>query len=146
MTAGTIESPGVNFANFDMGMRIACNVPALNADKIPGDANGDGMVDVGDLGILAANYGGSGKTWTQGDFNNDGLVDVGDLGILAAHYGEGVTGSLDFNADYDKVFGSTVAEDTDDDADVSSSICSGLGLPLIVGLLFVGLMFVRSKE
>ena len=58
--------------------------------QIPGDANGDGTVDVGDLGILAANYGlTSGATWAKGDFNNDGKVDVGDLGILAANYGTG---------------------------------------------------------
>ncbi|NLE28959.1 MAG: SUMF1/EgtB/PvdO family nonheme iron enzyme, partial [Phycisphaerae bacterium] len=57
ITSGSVASPGVNIANFDMGMRLACNVAALNANKIPGDANEDGMVNVGDLGILAANYG-----------------------------------------------------------------------------------------
>jgi hypothetical protein len=55
----------------------------------PGDANWDGIVDVGDLGILAANYGSSGKKWQEGDFNADGVVDVGDLGILASHYAGG---------------------------------------------------------
>jgi T5SS/PEP-CTERM-associated repeat protein len=55
---------------------------------INGDANYDGVVDVGDLGILAANYGRTGeRTWSLGDFNMDGVVDVGDLGILAANYG-----------------------------------------------------------
>lgn len=116
----------------------------VGATLIPGDANGDRMVDVGDLGILAANYGGSGKTWAQGDFNGDGLVDVGDLGILAAHYGEGVSAALDFNADYAKAFGTTVAED--DSAKDSSSICSGLGLPLIAGLALMGLMLVKLEE
>jgi len=56
-----------------------------------GDANADGKVDVGDLGILAANYGlAAGATWEKGDFNKDGKVDVGDLGILAANYGIGI--------------------------------------------------------
>jgi T5SS/PEP-CTERM-associated repeat protein len=55
---------------------------------INGDANYDGMVDVGDLGILAANYGTTGDVcWAMGDFNLDGTIDVGDLGILAANYG-----------------------------------------------------------
>jgi T5SS/PEP-CTERM-associated repeat protein len=55
---------------------------------INGDANYDGVVDVGDLGILAANYGRTGeRSWALGDFNMDGFVDVGDLGILAANYG-----------------------------------------------------------
>jgi len=55
---------------------------------IPGDANGDHNVNVGDLGILAANYGQSPRDWATADFNGDTTVNVGDLGILAAHYGE----------------------------------------------------------
>jgi hypothetical protein len=111
---------------------------------IPGDANRDGSVDVGDLGILAANYGGSGKSWSQGDFNGDGLVDVGDLGILAAHYGTNAS-SADWSADYAKAFGTT-ADDADDVEETSSSICSGLGLPLIAGLVLMGLMLVKLEE
>jgi hypothetical protein len=53
-----------------------------------GDANGDLMVNVSDLSILAANYGmTSGATWLTGDFTGDGLVNVSDLSILAANYG-----------------------------------------------------------
>jgi hypothetical protein len=112
---------------------------------ISGDANKDRAVDVGDLGILAANYGTtSGATWAKGDFNCDGAVDVGDLGILAANYGTGSSGS-NFNADYAKAFGTTVADDTVEQ-DTSSSVCSGLGLPLIAGLLLAGLMLVKLEE
>jgi hypothetical protein len=110
---------------------------------IPGDANLDGSVDVGDLGILAANYGGTGKTWAQGDFNGDGAVDVGDLGILAANYGTNAS-SADWSADYAQAFGTAVADD--DDADTDSSLCSGLGLPLIVGLVLMSLMLVKLEE
>ena len=54
----------------------------------PGDANGDNMVDVGDLGILGANYGKTtGMTWATADFTGEGAVDVGDLGVLGANYG-----------------------------------------------------------
>jgi endonuclease/exonuclease/phosphatase family metal-dependent hydrolase/uncharacterized protein (DUF2141 family) len=112
------------------------------------DANGDGMVDVGDLGILAANYGGSNKSWTEGDFNNDGIVDVGDLGILAANYGQGSTSGSEFNADYAKVFGATAnnakaSESSDDD---DSSVCSSLGLSLIAILAMMGLTMVNKLE
>jgi hypothetical protein len=113
-------------------------------EAIPGDANGDDVVDVGDLGILAANYGGSGKTWEQGDFNNDGIVDVGDLGILAAHYGTSSQSSLSFEADYAKVFGTTAESVTSED-DTDSSLCSSLGLSLIAGLTFMGLMLVKRE-
>ncbi len=57
---------------------------------LPGDANLDGTVDVGDLGILAANWSSSSGTWALAEFNGDGTVDVGDLGILASHYGQSV--------------------------------------------------------
>jgi hypothetical protein len=54
-----------------------------------GDANLSGMVDVGDVGILATNFGAlTGKNWTTGDFNGDGAVNVGDVGILATNFGQ----------------------------------------------------------
>ena len=53
---------------------------------IPGDANGDGVVDVADLGILGANFGESGLTVSEGDFNGDGIGDVADLGIIGANW------------------------------------------------------------
>jgi hypothetical protein len=133
------------------GSNSSTDVTIVQAGVVltPGDANGDGVVDVGDLGILAANYGGSGKSWAQGDFNGDGVVDVGDLGILAANYGTHSSGACDFDADYAKVFGtseeSTTTEDsTDDDSD--SSICSSLGLSLIAGLVLMGVMIVKLEE
>jgi hypothetical protein len=110
---------------------------------IPGDANKDGSVDVGDLGILAANYGGSNKSWGQGDFNGDGLVDVGDLGILAAHYGEGSTQPSNFNVDYASAFGLVVEDDADE---TSPMACDVLGLPLLTGLFLAGLIFVKVEE
>jgi len=109
---------------------------------LPGDANGDNKVDVGDLGILAANYGGTGKSWSEGDFNYDGKVDVGDLGILAANYGTHASGS-DWAVDYAKVFGTSAIADESEEA---GSICSELGLPLIAGLVLAGLMLVKLDE
>jgi hypothetical protein len=95
-----------------------------------GDANRDGKVDVGDLGILAANYGMSDKLWDDGDFNADGCVDVGDLGLLAANYGIGTSGS-DFSADDTKSF-NTANESSESD---SNPICSSFGLVIVTGLL-----------
>jgi hypothetical protein len=116
------------------------------AQVLAGDANGDGMVDVGDLGILAANYGGSGKTWPLGDFNKDGLVDVGDLGILAAHYGQGSGQASNFSEDYAKAFGTTATADDTEDETVGNSMCSALGLPLIAALALMGLMLVKLED
>jgi Big-like domain-containing protein len=115
-------------------------------NQIAGDANNDGAVDVGDLGILAANYGtSSGATWSQGDFNGDGGVDVGDLGILAANYGSGSSSAVNFDADYAKVFGDDSADaEAIDDQDVE--LCGALGLPIIGGLVFISLLFVRFEK
>jgi hypothetical protein len=66
-----------------------------SADKfkycIPGDINGDGLVDVADYNIWAANVGKTGATWSQGDLNGDGLVDVADYNIWAANVGKSAT-------------------------------------------------------
>ncbi len=60
---------------------------------LPGDANGDGKVDINDLTIVLARYGQTGMTWTQGDFNNDGKVDINDLTIVLARYGQSLAAS-----------------------------------------------------
>jgi len=59
---------------------------ALEPVFVPGDANGDGIVDVADLGVLGANFNQSDMTFADGDFNDDSLVDVADLGILGANW------------------------------------------------------------
>src|SRR5690606_19800989 len=54
-----------------------------------GDANMDGVVDVGDLGILASNWQENGF-WVNADFNYDGIINVSDLGLLASNWQAGV--------------------------------------------------------
>ncbi len=64
-----------------------------HASQLAGDANGDGVVNIVDLSILASNWGTtSGATWSMGDFNGDGMVNVLDLSILADHWGDTLTG------------------------------------------------------
>ncbi|MBN2025037.1 MAG: hypothetical protein JW809_19830 [Pirellulales bacterium] len=54
---------------------------------VPGDANGDCVVDRLDAAILAAHWlATGGVAWTDGDFNADGRVDDLDLAILAANW------------------------------------------------------------
>jgi probable HAF family extracellular repeat protein len=60
----------------------------LLSAAIPGDANGDGRVDINDLTIVLAHYGQSGQTWADGEFTGDGTVDINDLTIVLAHYGD----------------------------------------------------------
>ena len=67
-----------------MGFRVV----SLGLGYTPGDANGDGQVDVNDLTIVLTNFGQTGTTWSQGDFTGDGTVDVNDLTIVLANFGK----------------------------------------------------------
>jgi hypothetical protein len=59
-----------------------------------GDANLDGKVDIGDLGLLAGGWQQlTGKVWFDGDFTYDGAVDIADLGLLAANWQKGTPGN-----------------------------------------------------
>jgi hypothetical protein len=107
-----------------------------------GDADRDGVVDVADLGILAANYGQSDMLWDDGDFNADGCVDVGDLGILAANYGTGTSGA-DFEEDFSTVTNTAGKSSEIDD----NPLCSSLGLVFITSImLFMFLMNVDDDN
>jgi len=117
------------------------------AAPLPGDANGDKIVDVADLGILAANYGTtSGMTWADGDFTGDEAVDVADLGILAGNYGQspcaaaGIT--LNFDEAYRQTFGTAPSHLADDSQEAKpaeapiSAACGILGTVLVALILF----------
>ena len=49
----------------------------------PGDFNGDGLRNGGDLGVLLAYWGGP-----LGDLNGDGTTNGGDLGLLLSYWGQ----------------------------------------------------------
>lgn len=52
-----------------------------------GDLNGDAAVNLTDLAILLANFGGIGGTGQDGDVNGDGMVNLMDLAMLLARFG-----------------------------------------------------------
>ena len=60
----------------------------ITVEHIPGDANGDGVVNDMDASILGANWLAGSATWAMGDFNADGTVNDKDAAILAAHWGQ----------------------------------------------------------
>jgi len=73
-------------------MRIAYGPGRIDyGNRLPGDTDLDGDVDLADLGSLASHYGMSaGATWGMGDFNGDGAVNLYDLGAMAGNYGAGL--------------------------------------------------------
>jgi len=60
---------------------------------IPGDVNGDRIVDIFDIGTISAHWypgppiGPSGFD-TNADINNDGNIDIFDIGITSSHWGQ----------------------------------------------------------
>ena len=58
---------------------------------LPGDANGDGKVDINDLTIVLVHYGQTGMAWSQGQFvpnTYEDTVNINDLTIVLANYGQ----------------------------------------------------------
>ena len=55
---------------------------------IPGDANGDGRVDINDLTIVLSHFGQTGQTWADCEFTGDGKVDMNDLTTVLSHFGQ----------------------------------------------------------
>jgi len=53
-----------------------------------GDHNLNGTVDSVDFNLLAANFSGSPRRWSQGDSNYDTTVDTTDFNLLASNFGK----------------------------------------------------------
>ena len=62
---------------------------------LAGDTDGDWDVDVDDLDVLLATFGGA-ADWRT-DFNEDGRVDLADFVIMRANFEEGVGSSTNAN-------------------------------------------------
>jgi hypothetical protein len=61
----------------------------LPTPALRGDANGDGVVNLADFGILRANFGTRGPFLgiAQADFTGDATVNLADFGVLRANFG-----------------------------------------------------------
>jgi hypothetical protein len=56
------------------------------ASPMPGDVNGDGHVNIVDIGIIIDNYRTSPPNDPRADLNHDGIVNIVDIGIVIDHY------------------------------------------------------------
>ncbi|MEM6749730.1 MAG: choice-of-anchor tandem repeat NxxGxxAF-containing protein [Planctomycetota bacterium] len=62
---------------------------------LPGDGNGDGVIDLLDFDILAQNFGqATAGGASAGDFNGDGVVDLLDFDVLAQNFGSSSPATL----------------------------------------------------
>jgi hypothetical protein len=90
--SGTSGYAGYNAATGLYFVQLDANGGGVET-LLPGDANGDGRVDINDLTIVLANYNKAGLGWANGEFTGDGTVDINDLTIVLAHYGDSVGAS-----------------------------------------------------
>ncbi|WP_246357515.1 VWA domain-containing protein [Pyxidicoccus fallax] len=65
--------------------------PPAQATPVPGDATGDGCVNVSDRQAVLAQYGQSVPPGTPTDFNRDGIVNIYDNNTVLQNYGRGCT-------------------------------------------------------
>ncbi len=89
-------SPPNRKETFRMAQEVVRGVDILEdsfeTTRMPGDVNGDGYVNVGDLQGLAAAWGSQATppdaSWNaSADLNSDGYINVGDLQVLIANWG-----------------------------------------------------------
>jgi methionine-rich copper-binding protein CopC len=69
----------------DGGLTGSSNVISITM-RIPGDGNGDNIVDGEDYGIWQNGYNHPGATMNTGDYNGDGVVDGEDYGTWQNNY------------------------------------------------------------
>jgi hypothetical protein len=98
---GIVTSSGPGYA---IGFAEASDLPGVPPIFLPtdgttvllrgtryGDANLDGVVNLNDFNLFAANFG-TGDAWHEGDFNYDGVTNLNDFNLLAANFGLSAAG------------------------------------------------------
>ena len=99
---GSFKLPGVPSKKYDLAIKgrkwlrkvtyldvTTANAPGMNVTLLAGDINGDNVVGLDDLGMLADAFDtapGDAFWYEQADLNCDGVVGLDDLGILANNF------------------------------------------------------------
>jgi hypothetical protein len=92
-TGGYYEAPGYHTLYAISGVLTAPTT------VLPGDLNGDGIVNSQDLGIVASNWLRTG-TNVPGDGDGDGIVNGGDLRIIDTNWLKSASGSTGGGASF----------------------------------------------
>lgn len=71
-----------------LGVQIITGAP-LAVQMTSPDIDGNGIVNIVDIGALAAGFTSGVYTW-QIDFNGDGVIDIADIGKFAVHLSHGL--------------------------------------------------------
>lgn len=68
--------------------KIGSNIIVGNSSNQPrvGDVNGDGVVNIVDIGMTIDHYGEAADKMPKADINNDGIINIVDIGIIIDNY------------------------------------------------------------
>ena len=97
----SISASNTSISEFPSGDSQAGGDFTFVVTLLSGDANLDGVVNLGDQNILASNWNQVNKQFSEGDFDGDGLVYLEDLNSFAANSGTNLTGPISLLADLD---------------------------------------------
>jgi hypothetical protein len=70
---------------------LSSNCTVFTANPLVGDVNGDGVVDMTDIALVAAAFGSNpaSPNWNPyADINHDGVVDILDVALVASNFGQ----------------------------------------------------------
>jgi hypothetical protein len=89
------QSGTITITSTNQGIPVGTiNIPISFLIVLPGDYNGDGVVDAGDYVVWRKNSGlTGGATYAMGDGNRDGDVTMADYTIWQSHFGQTASGS-----------------------------------------------------
>lgn len=90
LVAGIDGAAGYNTSSLSLLVKDVVIADHDISQQIPlvGDVNGDGHVDIIDIGIAIDNYGKNPITNPKADVNHDGVVDIIDIGLIIDNYGK----------------------------------------------------------
>ena len=58
---------------------------------LQGDANRDGVVNIGDVNVISQHFNASNATWDQGDLNGDKTVNIGDVNLISTSFNKSLS-------------------------------------------------------
>ncbi len=71
------------------GTVLLWDIPSTPTQQVKGDVNGDGVVNIQDLVLVAGRFGQTGQN--DADLNGDGVVNIQDLVLVAGAFGNAAT-------------------------------------------------------
>ena len=124
-----------SFTIYSYGKSISLDSITLLANPIPGDVNGDGLLNADDYALIDYGYAAHLTGHVYGDLNGDGVVNAADYLIIDTAFADANGDSLssDFLAEREAEFGAAYVSELETAVPEPASLAAcGLVLPLLI--------------